>query len=59
MEISDECAERIIQSIQTSDRLKALSNTELADILTNTLWAECPLMSPESDLLSEIIDRLT
>jgi len=57
-EISIECAEAIIRSIKTSDKLKSLSNDELADILTETLWAKCPLMSPQSDLLNEVIDRL-
>ena len=58
MEINDECAYAILQSIKTGEGLKKLSNKELADMLTNTLWAECPLMSPESDFLSEIIDRV-
>jgi hypothetical protein len=58
MEISEACVKALIRSIKVENELKSLSNKDLADILTNTLWAECPLMSPISDFLSEIIDRL-
>jgi len=58
IKISEECALRILESIEYEGNLQHLSNDELADILIETIWAELPLMSQESDLLSVVIDRL-
>lgn len=50
--------ERILQWLATTDRLEAMTNAELGELLLNHIWAHMPLLSPQSDLVAEIIARL-
>lgn len=50
--------ERLLFWIQTTLRLEGLSDAELADLLTDHVWADLPLGSPQSDLIAEVIARL-
>jgi hypothetical protein len=55
---SEEDGQRLYQWLQTVERLEQLSNTVLADLVVDHLWAALPLGSPQSDLLAEVIARL-
>lgn len=50
--------EQLFLSAETTDKLKHLTNAELARLLLEHVWAEMDILSPQSDLLSEVIDRL-
>ena len=58
VKISDETCKKILQSVMTSGELKKKTNKELAELLTNSIWADSNIFTPLSDLLSEVIDRL-
>jgi hypothetical protein len=51
-------AQRLWQWLERTERLEALSNAELADVVEEHLWAGLPGLSPASDVLSEVMDRL-
>ncbi len=58
LEISEEAAQSIIQSVLTSEELKKKTNKEIAELLTDHVWAQLPIFAAQSDLISEAIDRL-
>jgi hypothetical protein len=51
-------AEKLLLMFDTMDALSGKTNAELADLLIEHVWAEIPITSPVSALLSEIADRL-
>lgn len=48
----------LLNDIKLSMKLIKTSNKELAELLTNELWAQLPINSPAALLVSEVIDRL-
>ena len=57
-EISDECAKAILDGLARKAALKECTNKQLAEMLTNHVWALIPINTPKSDLVSEAIDRI-
>ena len=53
-----EALKRLFQSIKTEDALRQKTNDELADLVRDHIWAHVPLISPQADLLGEVMDRL-
>lgn len=51
-------AEKILLMVDTMAELERKTNVELADLLIDYVWADIPVTSPVSALLSEIADRL-
>ena len=58
MTMTEAQVQRLWQWLQSTGVLEGLSNAELADLLVETVWAELPVCSPQSDLISEVIERL-
>lgn len=63
--ISDETARRLLDLVfgtgevaQMVQRLKAMTNRELAGLLVDHVWCYLPGGSPQSKLMDEVIDRL-
>lgn len=56
--MTNEQAERLLAWLQTTQRLAAKTDDELADLLVDHVWANLPLGSPQSDLVAEVIHRL-
>lgn len=63
--MSDENAARLVAVVlglgpvfEFMNKLKELSNYELAGLLVDHVWAYMPLDKPQAKLLDEIIDRL-
>lgn len=50
--------ENLVESAKRTERFRAMTNEELADLLQNKVWAEVNIFSHDSDLLGVIIDRL-
>jgi hypothetical protein len=44
--------------METVDRLDALTNQQLADVVEDELWVDLPVMTPMSDLLRLVVERL-
>ncbi len=53
-----EIVERMLASFESQEKLEAMTNAELADVLMNKVWANMELFTPESDLIGAVIDRL-
>ena len=51
-------AARLYEWLERAGRLESLTNQQLADVVEEHLWAAVPVLTPASDLLSEVIDRL-
>ena len=51
-------AQRLLTWLETTAGLERLSNTALAKMLVDEVWADMPLMTRKSDLLAEAIARL-
>jgi hypothetical protein len=51
-------AVRLWDWVAEVERLETLTNHQLADLVEDHLWADLPVMTPTSDLLSLVIDRL-
>lgn len=49
---------RLVQTIRRCNELKTKTNKELAEMLTNQVWAEYRVFSSEADLVGEVVDRL-
>ena len=47
-----------MQSIGVENQLKEMTNLELAKVLDETILNELPILSPQYDLISEIVNRL-
>jgi hypothetical protein len=56
--VSREAIERLIESINRFSKYQEMSNKELAKELTEKIWGKMNARDPNSDLLSEAIDRL-
>lgn len=55
---TEEELQRLWLWIEVTAELETLSNEDLADMLVDVVWTKMPLRTPESDLVSEAIDRL-
>lgn len=53
-----ELINRMIESVKNSKRFEAMTNAELADLLMSSVWAGMDMFTPNSDLISAVIDRL-
>ena len=53
-----EAAARLCDWMERTDTLEALTNAALATAVEDHLWTALPMLTPASDLLSEVIDRL-
>lgn len=51
-------AQRLLTWADTAHYLEDLPDADLADLLEQTVWTTLPLMTPASDLVSEVLDRL-
>jgi len=56
--MTEEQGQRLWQWLQTTIALEQKTDKELGDLVTDHLWADLPLGSPQSDLLAEVIARL-
>ena len=56
--MSDKQIQKLIRSIQTEGKLKMRTNKQLASLAVDHIWATMPMGSPQSELISVIIDRL-
>lgn len=52
------CKTPIVKMCNEGDKADALSNSELADALENTVWADLNMTSQESALIGSAIERL-
>ena len=50
--------QRILTWADATAYLERITDTELADLLEQEVWATLPVMSPASDVVQEAIDRL-
>ncbi len=48
----------LLDSAKTKQNFSSMTNEELAGLLISEIWADIDLFTPESDLLSAVIDRL-
>ena len=48
----------LLKDMKLSMQLTKASNKELAEMLTNGIWAQLPINSETALLISEVIDRL-
>ena len=46
------------ESAKRLERFRKLTDNELADLLVSEIWANMNLFTPESDLMSIVVDRL-
>lgn len=53
-----EFANALIESAERTERLRAMSNEKLAELLQKYVWADMEIFSPDSDLIGVLIDRL-
>jgi hypothetical protein len=51
-------ADRLWACIEHTERLDALSNAALADLVEDHLWLPVPQLTPTSDVLAAVIERL-
>lgn len=58
MNLTVEKACQLQEWLERTDELEAMNNEQLADLIEDHLWADLPVMTPVSDVLSEVIDRL-
>ena len=56
--LSDEFVQALIDDVNQSSRLKQMPNKFIIELLTNRVWGKISLMTFESNLLDEAIDRL-
>ncbi|MFH1560482.1 MAG: hypothetical protein ABID84_03625, partial [Chloroflexota bacterium] len=53
-----ELAQSLFQSVKIAKALGALTNTEIANLLRDHVWANMVIFSPQADLVKEAIERL-
>ena len=53
-----ELIERLTESAKQEEKFSSMTNEELAKFLINEVWAHLGLLTPESNLISIVIDRL-
>lgn len=51
--------EKIFASAGVDEKLRAMNDRQIADIVLNHVWAETHMFSPEDSLLQTVIERLT
>lgn len=59
IEVTSEQAEKFLEWVEVIHALKSKTNKELAGLLVDHVWAYMPTGTPQSELLNEVIDRLT
>jgi hypothetical protein len=58
LNLSNEFVQALINDVEQSSRLKQMPNKFIIELLTNRVWGRINLMTFESNLLDEAIDRL-